>query len=208
MTTQEKRDLGFDIKKIPETKPRKAELKNPYAKRYMANKTNVVVSDEVTNKMREIKNKRNIKSDSDTIKYLCDLEIAVDPKFETAFKCNGCSEEIKNIPENININRFVHNDLCITTPCKGHIVKSSNFKLNDKGFVISNKDKANGTTTKSDKNNEQIDTNEQDDEDNDEEIETKDNDYETSKTHPISDNNLSKMDLRTIQELKRVGVLK
>ena len=152
MTTQEKIELGFDNRQIPETKQGKIELKNPYAKRYKANKINIVVVDEVTKKMRDIKNKRNLKSDSDTIKYLCDLEIAVDPKFNTTFKCNGCNEEIKNVPENINIKRFVHNDLCITTSCKGHIARSKEIALDDKGLVISNKDKASGANESNDKN--------------------------------------------------------
>lgn len=123
--------------------------RNPYAKRYMINRINVVINDEVTKRMREIKNKRKFKSDSDTIKYLCDLETAIDPVFNTEFKCKICNENIKNVPQNINVNRFLHNDLCRTNPCKGHIVESKEIALDDKGFVISNK----GTTTTKDDSN-------------------------------------------------------
>jgi len=158
---ESKKDAGFDLREIPvlvrgsnDNKP----LKNPYAKRYMANKINVIVNDEVTNKMREIKNKRNFTSDSDTIKYLCDLETTIDPKIKITYKCKTCNEYINDIPKSININRFLHNDLCETTSCKGHIVSHKEIALDSNGNVISNKTKGNGATTTNDKSSGTIDT--------------------------------------------------
>ena len=155
----EKLKAGFDLRPIPQLLIRSNDnkpLRNPYAKRYMTNKINVVINDEVTKKMRDIKNKRNFKSDSDTIKYLCDLETAIDPKMKITYKCKTCNEYINDVPKSININRFLHNDLCKTTPCKGFIITSKEIALDEKGFVISNKgatttnDESSGTTDKKD----------------------------------------------------------
>jgi hypothetical protein len=156
-------EIVFDKRQIPELQAKSNDNnspKNPYAKRYMVNKINVVVNDEVTKKMREIKNKRKFKSDSDTIKYLCDLEIAIDPIFKTQFKCKTCNETLENVPTNININRFLHDDLCRTSPCKGHIIESNSFDIDKNGNVKSNKNKANGTNDSNDKNSEATDAKE------------------------------------------------
>lgn len=143
MNTKTKENINFGVSK-------EQEIQNPYAKKYMKDKYRIVIKDDVTEKVRQVKSKRGFTSDNETIRYLCDLETKVDPALRIVHRCKTCNEEIINIPQDINVNKFVHNDLCKTASCKGHIHTKSEIALNDKGFVISNKDIANGTTTAKD----------------------------------------------------------
>ena len=165
MTIQEKKDAGFDAREIPELTlgsnhgqsivTRK--MRN-YGNKYMIDRKNLNIRKEHITQLDTIKKKIGCRSYDNVIKHLCDLEAKVDPKFEITYKCKTCNEEIKDIPKHINVNKFVHRDLCIDTSCKGFIVTSKEIALDSNGFVISNKTVANGATTTNDKNRAQIDT--------------------------------------------------
>lgn len=111
------------------------ELANPYAKKYMSNKNRIVIKDNITEKIRKLKLKNDFCSDNETIEYLCDLEEKVDPVFKHKHECKTCHETVK-IPKDINVNKFVHKDLCTTTDCKGYIIKKKELVLDENGIVL------------------------------------------------------------------------
>jgi hypothetical protein len=146
--------FSFDTVKLEQ------KAKKSYGNKYMVNRKNLNIRNDHITQLDAIRKKIGCRSYDNVIQHLCDLEAKVDPALETTYKCKTCGEEVKDIPEHINVNKFTHRDLCTDSSCKGFIVTNKEIALDDKGFVKSNKDKANGTTTKSDKNRIQTDTNE------------------------------------------------
>jgi len=165
MTTQEKMDMGFEMRPIPPLHIRsndeqkiESRTKKSYGNKYLQNRRSISIEDSIAERLDNIQAKREIRTKGELFKYLADLEEKIDPMFKSVFKCKICNEEIKDIPKHINVNKFTHRDLCTDSSCKGYIVTSKEIALDSNGFVISNKTVANGATTTNDKNRAQIDT--------------------------------------------------
>lgn len=169
MNTQEKKNMGFDVRDIsevlerPERKSNKIESKaiqNPYAKKYMEDKKTLVVKENIVGMLTNVKRKRNFDSTNETIKFLCDLEKELTQKqmlVEFA-KCPDCGASM-SIDHVKKIHQHVDKDSgCYGCLERGHKIESSI----DKEKVVEN---ANDKKRLKDEQSEQIDTK---DEQNDE----------------------------------------
>ena len=146
MTSQEKKNMGFDVKDIVEINRNKVDrieskaIQNPYAEAYMKDKKRVVLKDGVTDIVRNIKRKRNFNSDNETIKFLCDLENELTKKqmLKEFAKCPDCGVSM-SIDHVKKIHRHVDKNVeCYGCLERGHKIESG---TNEEKVVESAKDK-------------------------------------------------------------------
>ena len=120
MNTQEKIDMGFDVRKVPETPKSKSnqnrdidqnKIQNPYAKKYMEDKKTLVVKENIVGMLTNVKRKRNFESTNETIKFLCDLEKELTKKqmLKEFAKCPDCGasmsiDHVKKIHQHVDKN--------------------------------------------------------------------------------------------------------
>lgn len=89
---------------------------NEYMKRYMEDKTRIIVKDNVKNMFNRVKNRRNLNSDSETLKYLCDIEKKVSESalIEDYAVCEVCDKE-----QTIDYIGKYHNEVDKNSDCFG-----------------------------------------------------------------------------------------
>lgn len=132
-------------------------IQNLYAKKYMEDKKRVVLKDNVKDAFNNIKKKRKLTSDNDTIKFLCDLEkkltdVHMIKEFAVCEDCGALmpAEHAKK----------VHNHVDKNSECFGCLQTEHRFNLN-KSVVLEYADKIrkqSGQTDIKDEKSEQTDT--------------------------------------------------
>jgi hypothetical protein len=164
-----KDDLPFEYRKIPETKSRKTESKkiqNPYAEKYMEDKKRVVIKESISQRLRQVKNKRRLNSDNETINFLLNLEkdLSKMNMIKEFAKCPDCGAKMS--AEHI---KKVHNHVDSNFECFGCLQKDYEITLTEEDAKTVAKMQEE-QKKEQEEQNEQTDTSEQ--EDNDEEVET------------------------------------
>lgn len=158
MTDQEKIDMGFDVRNVPEKNRNKVDrieskaIQNPYAKKYMEDKKTLVVKENIVGMLTHVKNKRKLGSTNETIKFLCDLEKDVSKldMIKEIAKCQDCGAEMS-----VEHAKKVHQHVDGNVECFGCLQPEHRFSLNKNAIVkladkIRAKDEQSGQTETSD----------------------------------------------------------
>lgn len=121
---------------------------NEYMKRYMEDKTRIIVKDNVKDMFNSIKNRRNLNSDSETLKYLCDIEkkVCESELIEDLAICEDC-DEVKTLDY---IGKY-HNEVDKNSNCFGRFQAKFRIKtgLRTKNELSDTTELKNDTTDQS-----------------------------------------------------------
>jgi hypothetical protein len=149
-------ELSLDIYTMPTVQMNSSDLqkiesrtKKSYGNKYLQNRRSISIENKIAERLDNIQTKKQIKTKGELFTFLANLEEAVDPKMETVYTCKTCKKKV-DVPKNIKIDRFVHNDLCETESCKGYLISKTDIAYDTNGHVISNK----GITTTKDESSE------------------------------------------------------
>ena len=136
MNTSIEEDLPFEYREISEIAKTK---RKDYGNKYMVDRKNLNIRNNHIEQLDAIRNKIGCRSYDNVIEHLIEIEENIDPQFVHTYKCKTCGEEVKNIPEHINVNRFTHKDLCKGNSCKGYIKTEHRMAKDSDGSIIGKK---------------------------------------------------------------------